>query len=128
MRSTIKSRTESGFTLIEVLVALAVAGGALVLVLSANGASLRKSVTARLDARLQRAAESKFAEWQIGAERAAQGPLSGFDQHRWEIRTAREDIAPLKKLSRITFIVMGPAGKELQWNLLRDAAAEAPGD
>ena len=126
MRSTIKSRAERGFTLIEVLVALAVAGGALVLVLSANGASLRKSVNARLEERLQRAAESKFAEWQIGAERAAEGPLPGFDKHRWEIRTAREDIAPLKKLSRVTFTVTGPTGKVLEWTLLRDVAEGAP--
>src|SRR4051812_26361668 len=117
MRSTIKSPAERGFTLIEVLVALAVAGGALVLVLSANGASLRKSVHARLDERIRRAAESKFAEWQIGAERASEGPLPGFDRHRWEIRAGREDIAPLKKLSRITFTVSGPAGKVLEWAL-----------
>jgi prepilin-type N-terminal cleavage/methylation domain-containing protein len=122
MRSTIKSRAERGFTLIEVLVALAVAGGALVLVLSANGASLRKSVRARLDERLQRAAESKFAEWQVGAERAAEGPLAGFDRHRWEIRTAREDLGGLKKLSRVTFTVTGPEGKVLEWSILRDAA------
>src|SRR4051812_3221364 len=109
MRSTIKSRADRGFTLIEVLVALAVAGGALVLVLSANGASLRKSVNARLDERLQRAAESKFAEWQIGAERGSAGALPGFDGHRWELRTAHEETASLKKLSRVTFKVTGPA-------------------
>lgn len=126
MRSTIKSRAERGFTLIEVLVALAIASGALVLVLSANGASLRKSVNARLEERVQRAAESKFAEWQIGAERASEGPLPGFDQHRWEVRTAREDLAPLKKLSRVTFTVTGPTGTVLEWALLRDAVEGAP--
>jgi len=126
MRSIIKSRVNRGFTLIEVLVALAVAGGALVLVLSANGASLRKSATARIDERLRRAAESKFAEWQVGAERGAEGPLPGFDGHRWEVRTAREEMASLKKLSRITFTVTGPEGKVLEWAVLRDAAVGGP--
>lgn len=126
MRSTTKKRADRGFTLIEVLVALAVAGGALVLVLSANGASLRKSVRARLDERLERAAESKFAEWRIGAERAAEGPLPGFDRHRWEVRTALEDLAGLKKLSRVTFTVTGPEGKVLAWALLRDSVEDGP--
>jgi type II secretion system protein I len=126
MRSTIKSRADCGFTLIEVLVALAVAGGALVLVLSANGASLRKSVNARLDERLRRAAESKFSEWQVGAERGAEGPLPGFDGHRWELRTAREESAALKKLTRVTFTVTGPSGRVLEWSVLRDAAEGGP--
>jgi prepilin-type N-terminal cleavage/methylation domain-containing protein len=126
MKSTIKNRADQGFTLIEVLVALAIAGGALVLILSANGASLRKSVHARLDERLLRAAESKLAECGIGAERASEGPLPGFDRHHWELRTAREDIAPLKKLSRVTFTVTGPEGRVLEWSLLRDAAEGGP--
>ncbi|HEV3028070.1 MAG TPA: prepilin-type N-terminal cleavage/methylation domain-containing protein [Planctomycetota bacterium] len=126
MRWITKKRVDPGFTLIEVMVALAVAGGALVLVLSANGASLRKSVNARLKERLERAAESKFAEWQIGAERASEGPLPGFDGHRWEVRTAREDIGSLKKLFRTTFTVTGSAGKDLEWALLRDNVQEGP--
>ena len=122
MRSTTKSRASRGFTLIEVMVALAIAGGALVLILSANGASLRKSVQARLEERIERAAESKFTEWQIGVERASEGPLPGFDRHRWEVRTAREDLVSLKKLYRMSFTVTGPEGKVLDWTLLRDAA------
>ncbi|HLY08747.1 MAG TPA: type II secretion system protein [Planctomycetota bacterium] len=126
MKSTTKSRADLGFTLIEVLVALAVAGGALVLVLSANGASLRKSVQARVEERLIRAAESKFAEWQLGAERAAEGPLAGFDRHRWDVRVAREELGTLQKLSRVSFTVTGPGGKLLEWTILRDAAEGAP--
>ena len=122
MRSITKSRADRGFTLIEVMVALAVAGRALVLVLSANSASLRKSVQARLDERLERAAESRFSEWQLGAERASEGPLAGFDTHRWEVRVARLDLASLRRLSRVTFTVTGPAGKVLEWTILRDAA------
>ena len=46
-----KADKERGFTLIEVLVALGIAGGALLLVLSANNGSLRKSVGARAESR-----------------------------------------------------------------------------
>jgi type II secretion system protein I len=126
MRSTIKKRPDLGFTLIEVLVALAIASGALILILSANGASMRKSVQARLSERLERAAESKLAELSAGAERANEGMLAGFDGHRWEIRARREDGGSLKKLSRITFKVTGPGGTVLEWQQLRHLSEEAP--
>jgi prepilin-type N-terminal cleavage/methylation domain-containing protein len=121
-----KSRVDRGFTLIEVMVALAIAGGALVLLLSANGASLRKSVHARLEERLQRAAESKFAEWRAGVDKSTEGPLQGFDGHRWEVRTAREEVSALKKLIRINFTVTGPSGKVLDWAVLKDTVEEGP--
>lgn len=126
MRSTIKKRAESGFTLIEVMVALAVASGALVLILSANTASLRKSVQARVRERLERAAESKFAEWKAGAERVGDGMLVGFAGHRWEVRTSREELPPLRKLLRITFTVTGPSGPVLVWTELRDTVEAGP--
>lgn len=117
-----KKRADRGFTLVEVLVALAIAGGALVLILSANGASLRKSVDARLKERLQRAAESKFGEWKCGAERSVEGPLAGFSGHHWDIRTSREDLPPLKRIVRVRFSVTGPGGKVLEWaELLEDS-------
>ena len=125
MRSTTRNCAR-GFTLIEVLVALAIAGGALVLILSANGASLKKSVGARLSERLERAAETKFAEWKSGAERASEGPLAGFDGHRWEIRTSREDLARLRKLVRIRFSVTAPGGRVLEWTELRNGAENGP--
>lgn len=121
-----KKRADRAFTLVEVLVALAIAGGSLILILSANGASLRKSVDARLSERLHRAAESKFAEWKAGAERGAEGLLPGFAGHRWEVRTAREDLAPLRRLLRIRFTVTGPSGRLFEWSELRDEAENGP--
>lgn len=111
---------EGGFTLIEVMVALAIASGALILILSANGASLRKSVRAQEDVRVLRAAESKLAELHLGIERSAEGPLPGCDGLRWESRSAREEGLPLKGLTRLTFVVRTPDGsKRLDWSELR---------
>jgi prepilin-type N-terminal cleavage/methylation domain-containing protein len=111
-----RTRRRGGFTLIEVLVALAIASGALVLILSAANASLRRSVRAGLDSRLDRAAESKLSEWLSGAERGTEGPLAGFADHRWEIRSAIESVPPLRQLRRVTFTVAGPGGaRVLEW-------------
>ena len=114
-----RKRSDRGFTLIEVLVALAIASGALVLILSANNASLRRSARASVDERLERAAESKLSEWLTGAERTTEGALAGLDGHRWEIRSSLEPQAPLRRLRRVKFSVTGPGGaKALEWSRL----------
>ena len=114
----LKSKRE-GFTLIEILVALAIASGSLVLILSANNASLRRSARAALDERLERAAESKLSEWLSGAERSSEGPLVGFDGHHWEIRSVFEPQPPLHQLRRAIFTVSGPGGtKAIEWSRL----------
>lgn len=99
-------RSDRGFTLIEVMVALAVAGGTLVLVLSANAASLRKSAVAGRQARLERAAEGKLAEWCAGIETAREGAFEGT---RWEIRIEADRAGGLKRLQRVTLVVRGDA-------------------
>jgi prepilin-type N-terminal cleavage/methylation domain-containing protein len=126
MKSTIKKRGDVGFTLVEVLVALAIAGGSLILILSANAASLRKSVRARVAERLQRAAESKFAELKTGAERAGSGTLPGFPGHRWDLRTDREGLGSLRTLVRIRFRVSAPGEPPLELQELWARAPEGP--
>jgi prepilin-type N-terminal cleavage/methylation domain-containing protein len=112
MRSSIAKRAESGFTLIEVLVALAVAGGSLALVLSANAASLGRGIRARSDARLERAVDSKLAETRIGSETTLEGPLPGFDGHRWRLRIEPER-GTLKHLSRRVLTLQDAEGRPL---------------
>jgi len=108
------------------MVALGIAGGSLVLVLCANGASLRRSAEARVQERLLAAGEAKLAEWLAGAERSSEGLLPGFDHHRWEIRVAGETDVPVRGLSRVHFRIVEASGKPiLEWRLLRHAS-EAP--
>lgn len=110
MKSSIEQSLEHGFTLIEVLVALAVAAGALVLIFSANGASLRRSQRARLDEKILRLAESQLAQWRIGADEATEGALVGFDRYRWEIRSHSERLDGIPGLRRATLTVLDPDG------------------
>ncbi len=106
-------RRVSGFTLLEILVALAIAAGALVLVTAAVAESLKRSATADVEGRLERAAESKLAEWASGLESRREGALTGFDGHRWEIRTSAEPGA-VKRLQRATLRVYAGLTKVLE--------------
>jgi prepilin-type N-terminal cleavage/methylation domain-containing protein len=111
-----KNRGERGFTLIEVLVALAVAGGALILILSANNASLRRSVESDERARVERAAESKLEEFAMGREPGWQGNLTGMPGWRWNAVREPSFTVPLKRLKKVTFHVYRPDGSmELEW-------------
>ena len=105
-----KNRRNSGFTLIEVLVALGIAGGALILVLSANNESLKRSIGARQEVRLERAVESKFEECLLGLEPATTGGLPGLPRWHWEIRRTVTHVAGLRKLRRVSFVVTRPDG------------------
>lgn len=110
------ARREAGFTLIEVMVALAIAAGSLVLVLGANNANLRRSVEARGELRLSRAIESQFEACLLGAEVAVAGDIEGFVGWRWEIYRSPSLLAELKTLKRVTFAVWRPeGGKALEW-------------
>ena len=111
----------SGFTLIEVMVALGIAAGALLLVLSANNGSLRKSVGARENFRTIRAAESKYEECALGIERGVSGELDGLPGWRWELFRTVTYVAQLKRMRQIQFIVYRPGGpKAFEWGGLRE--------
>lgn len=98
----------SGFTLVEVIVALAIAGGALVLLLSANQASLRKSVHATQEAAVLRAAETAFDAYRSGAEDATEGGLMGMPGWTWKVRATKAEIGTVESLQHLTFAVYSP--------------------
>jgi len=104
-----------------VLVALGIAGGALILVLSANNASLRRSAGSREDLRTLRAAESKFEELVAGLDASLSGDLDGLPGWRWEVFRTTTYLAELKKLKRLQFIVYRPdASKAFEWGGFRE--------
>ena len=101
-------RTRAGFTLAEVIVALAIAAGALILVVSAGHESLRRSLRADESARLGHACESKLAEIACGVEPGGTGDLAGMPGWSWRIERETFGIKGLEGLDRVTFHAIGP--------------------
>ncbi len=118
------SLVQGGFTLIEVLVALAIAGGALVLVLSAVNGSRKRSVQAREELEVVRAAEARLEECLLGIEGATAGDLRGRPGWTWEVSQIPTRMAGLKKLRRLTFVVRWPDGsRAFEWTAIREEAS-----
>ena len=116
-----KSRPNSGFTLVEVLVALGIAGGSLVLILAANNASYRKSMGSREILRIERVAESKFEECLLGLEPMSSGDFLEVPGWRWSVGRTPTGVGRLKKLKRVAFRVYRPDGKRaFEWSGLRE--------
>ena len=116
-----KMHRSGGFTLVEVMVALGIAGGALLLVLSANNGSLRKSVGSREELRLVRAAETQYEACLLGIETAVSGDLDTFEGWRWEVFRVPTYLGDLRKLRSVEFVVRRPDGsKAVEWKGLRE--------
>ena len=117
-----------GFTLVEVLVALGIAAGALILLVSANNESLRRSVRCRQLVELEELAETKLDEARLGALGAAD--RGRFERHpglSWEIQREACNSADLKGLERVTLSVFREAPAKVllkQCVLLRYAGIE----
>ncbi len=97
-----------GFTLIEVIVALAIAGGSLVLLLSAYQASMFPRINAHRLSQVMRAAETKFDECRCGATEAKEGDLPGNAGWRWRLRVSNEEKLELEGLKQVLFTVYSP--------------------
>jgi prepilin-type N-terminal cleavage/methylation domain-containing protein len=115
-----KRGESQGFTLIEVMVALAIASGALVLILSANHSSLRRSEEAMADLRLTRALDSQLEACLSGSEPALQGELEGFPGWRWEVFRTPGLVGELRSLRRVVLGVYRPGGqKAAEWTVFQ---------
>jgi prepilin-type N-terminal cleavage/methylation domain-containing protein len=117
MRSNTRHRLRTslkkgGFTLIEVVVALAIAAGALVLILGANAANLRRSALARSAAELEPKIESKLTEILVKAEKGTRGEIAGLPGWRWESARAIAHVANLKGLRQTNLSVFRPDGSK----------------
>lgn len=102
------ARRRSGFTLVEVIVALGIASGALVLLLSANQASLQRSLRARTMAQLQRLCESKLDELRCGAESRPAGTFGDLPGWTWCADAEKAQCEELRGLKRLTLKVYPP--------------------
>lgn len=115
MRSFVRSRG-GGFTLLEVVVALGVLAGALLLVGASQREGVARGARAREALGVLASAESKFAECVGGIERAPSGELPDRPGYRWEFFRTPSTVAGLKRLGRVRFVVRDlEGGKVFDW-------------
>lgn len=92
----------SGFTLLEVMVAMAILAIALVAVLSSQEQSISMANEARLATMASILAQSKIAEIEsIGGDNSFGDFGEDFPNYRWEVTTADTDFRYLEKMDLV---------------------------
>lgn len=120
MKNAGSHRRLMGFTLIEVIVALAIAATAMVLLLSVNHESLARSFSSRERARVTDAAQSKWESINAGLETGSQGTFDSLPGWVWSVHKEDQRLDALKSIERTTFQVVSPSGiVKLHWEALR---------
>jgi general secretion pathway protein I len=97
-----RSSHHTGFTLLEVMVAMAILAIALVAVLSSQAQSISIANEARLLTTASMLAQSKIAEIEsIGAETSFGDFGEDFPNYRWEVTTTDTDFKYLEKIDLV---------------------------
>ena len=109
MLNTTSRRPKGGFTLVEVMVALGIVAGSMILLLSANRNALQRSLRAQDQIRLEHAAESKFDEVLCGSETSQNGSFEGMPGCTWAIQQEPAEIEGLGNLQKVTITVSNPS-------------------
>jgi type II secretory pathway pseudopilin PulG len=92
--------------LVEVLVALGIAAGALILLVSANNESLRRSIRCRQLMELEELAEARLDEIRLGVIGTAdRGRFEGHPELSWAMEKQACNAADLKGLQRLTLSI-----------------------
>lgn len=99
-----------GFTLVEVMVALGITAGAMILLLSVNRNALQRTLRAQDRIRLEHACESKLDSILCGSETALNGTLDAMTGYTWSVQQEPAGIDGLATLQRVTFIVNASTG------------------
>jgi prepilin-type N-terminal cleavage/methylation domain-containing protein len=100
----------SGFTLIEVIVALGIAGGSLILLLSASRAALQRSMRAQHGATVEQACESKLNEIVAGLETSPNGDFDDLPGLTWHVQRENADVEKLTGLELISLSIRSADG------------------
>ena len=108
-RTALRNRSERGFTLLEVLAALMVAGVALTCILEIEVQAQRNAGRARALRRAAALAESKLQEVLSGLEPASSGDFPGMEGWTWSV--SREPFPGRPGFFRVVLEVRFPGGK-----------------
>jgi len=117
-----------GFTLIEVIVALAICSGALLMLASVSNESLRRSVHARQQAMLNEACRNRLAEYACGADPDREGEFSDLPGWRWQVQIEAVPMDDISGLERVTLSAWASdgSGPERRMAVLRYRPEERP--
>lgn len=126
---SIDNRNRRGFTLVEVMVALGITAGAMILLLSVNRHALQRTLRAQDRIRLEHACESKLDAIFSGSETGLNGTLDGLPGYSWSVRQEPAGVEGLVNLQRVTFTVRGNSDTvisktSLRYGPLKGAAAQ----
>jgi prepilin-type N-terminal cleavage/methylation domain-containing protein len=121
-------RSIRGFTLIEVIVALAITAGALVMLASVGNESLRRSLRSRHSAILDQACQNKLAECACGAEGGREGEFASLPGWRWKVETESVPMDGTHGIERVTLRAHSTEGQgsEKLLSLFRYRAGTQP--
>ncbi len=110
---SIDTRPRRGFTLVEVMVALGITAGAMILLMSVNRNALQRTLRAQDRIRLEHACESKLDAILCGSETSLNGSLDALPGYSWSVQQEPAGIEGLVNLQRVTVTVRGAAGAVL---------------
>jgi prepilin-type N-terminal cleavage/methylation domain-containing protein len=106
----IRKNRYSAFTLVEVMIALAIAASAFLMILQINNASLFKCTRACLAETITSCAESKLDEVVSGIEMATTGDLLNLPGYRWRVTRTAGIISPLETIQNVRIEITSSDG------------------
>ena len=98
-----------GFTMIEVLIALAIVSSALVILITTNQSAIKQSIRSRLSVDLNGVCESKLDELMLlGKDAPLSGRFKSLNGWQWRLRKKKQKAKGLLGLKRWTLKVYTP--------------------
>lgn len=108
--NSVRLSRRAGFTLIEVIVALGIAGGSLILLLSASRAALQRSMRAQHGVTVDHVCESKLNEIVAGLETSSNGDFDNMPGLTWHVQRENVDHEKLTGLELVSLSIRSADG------------------
>lgn len=107
----------NAFTLIEVLVALAISASAMILLILGNNGSMKSSASSQSVERVGRFLHSKISQIAVGEEGVKDGVIDGCVGWRWRSFIESVELKDLKGLKKLRVVAVSDT-KSLEVSLL----------
>lgn len=110
--TSVRRVTNSGFTLIEVIIALAIASGSLILLLAASQESLHRGIRSRENTKVIELSESKLDEISCGSETETSGLFRALPGWSWKLDRSPASVEGLERMETLVLRAFDPQGRE----------------